>query len=228
MAHAAVDASAGTPDFTVIVATYGRGALIAPTLESIARQSLGRFEVLVVSDGPAEPGLAECFGTLDPRFRLVVSPSRTGSQSGPNNLGWSIARGRYVAYLGHDDIWHPDHLLRLAETLEAVPGASFAVAGCLYLGPEGTWDELTWVTGMFDAGDSTAPGTHFFPPSSVAHHRDLPVEVPRWPRAEAISRPVDGQFMIDAFEHGCQIRPDRRDHGVQVRLRPPAPVLPVP
>ncbi len=207
MVHGTSDASGPAPAFTVVVATFRRGSLIEATLESIARQAWPSFEVLVVSDGPAEPGLAETVDRLDSRFRLVVSPVRAGSQSGPNNLGWSLARGRYVAYLGHDDIWHPDHLRLLADAFDATPGASFAVSGCVYFGPAGTWDELTWVTGLFDAADETAPATHFFPPSSVAHRRDLPVDVPRWPDADRINRPVDGQFMIDAFEHGCRFTP---------------------
>jgi glycosyltransferase involved in cell wall biosynthesis len=200
-------ASPGDPVFSVVVATYQRGALIAPTLESIARQAFSDFEVLIVSDGPAAPGLAEAVAGFDSRFRLTATPVRAGSQSGPNNLGWSMARGRCVAYLGHDDIWHADHLLRLAATFDATPTASFAVSGCVYFGPSGTGDELTWVTGMFDADDATAPATHFFPPSSVAHLRTLPAGVPPWPDAELISRPVDGEFMIAAFHHGCRFAP---------------------
>lgn len=192
------------PTFTVVVATYARGTLIEATLQSIADQELRAFEVLVVSDGPTAAGLAETVGRFDDRFQLAETPVRGRSQSGPNNLGWARARGRYVAYLGHDDIWHPTHLRQLADTFERNPDASFAVSGCMYFGPPGRVDDLLWVTGMFDSGDTTVPNEHFFPPSSVSHKRELPPEVERWQDAATLPRPVDVEFLQGAVRAGCR------------------------
>lgn len=192
------------PEFTVVVATYGRGRAIAPTLASIARQSLTDLEVLVVSDGPAHDGLADTVASFDDRFRLHETATRSGSQSGPNNLGTELARGRWLAFLGHDDLWLPHHLADLAGTGRTNPQAHFAVAGCLFLGPSGAEDELTWVSGLFEGDDPAVALEHFFPPSSLAHRRDLPVEVGGWPAPGERPLPVDSAFEVAAARAGCR------------------------
>ncbi|MDQ1551037.1 MAG: hypothetical protein QOD50_459 [Actinomycetota bacterium] len=192
------------PVFTIVIATFDRGPLIAATLESVAAQTLSDIEVLVVSDGPLAPGLAETVKGFGERFQLHQLETRSRSQSGPNNYGWAAARGRYIAYLGHDDIWHPEHLARLFEAFASHPEASFAVAGCVFFGPSGASESHTWVTGMFDSSETNVPREHFFPPSSFAHRRDLPPEIPRWQNAELSREPVDVRFLKGAA--GAELR----------------------
>ena len=191
-----------TPAFTVIVATYGRGALIEPTLASISAQQSVDFEVLVVSDGPAADGLADSVSYFGSRFRLIELPVRYGSQFAPNNTGLKEARGDVVAYLGHDDVWHPQHLERINTAFTNYPDAMFAVAGCLVLGPEGSHEQ--WVTGLFDANDRAAPEREFFPPSSFAHRRDLPPEAAHWPDPKEARIPIDMAFELQAHRAGCR------------------------
>lgn len=192
-----------TPLFSVVIATFDRGALIESTLASVARQSISDYDVIVVSDGPAAPGLAATVASFDDRFRLVETRRRHGSQFGPNNLGWEMAKGHYIAYLGHDDIWLPTHLASLRDAFTRRPSATFVASGCIYFGPPGAGAGRAWVTGMFDPDDRSAALTHFFPPSSVAHRRDLPADM-RWPNAHKVRRAVDSQFMLDAAERGSE------------------------
>ena len=196
------------PQFSVVVATYGRGKLIEPTLASIAAQNWTDFEVLVVSDGPPADDLAETVATFGDRFRLLVLPDRNGSQAGPNRLGWAEASGRFIAYLGHDDVWHPDHLTTLFNAFAAVPEASFAVSGCIFGGPAGS--ESYWVTGLFDPSDRQAPRRCLFPPSSIAHLRELPDPVPAWGDPGTAKRPIDSQFLHDAAATGHVFAPTGR------------------
>ena len=61
-----------------------------------------------------------CTGTICPG-----TPVRNRS---PNNTGLRMARGRYIAHLGHDDFWFPWHLSGLVATIEET-GADWAYAG---------------------------------------------------------------------------------------------------
>jgi glycosyltransferase involved in cell wall biosynthesis len=187
------------PTFTVVIATYGRDALIASTLTSVQKQTLADFEVLVVSDGPASESLKTIVSQFDDRFMLHEIQERSRSQSGPNNEGLRLAKGRYIAYLGHDDIWHPEHLERFASVFERNPKVEFAVSGCIYLGPPGREDEQTWISGIFE-GSLTKPLETFFPPSSFSHRRDIDELIKKWPEAMATRRPVDCEFLIRAAE----------------------------
>jgi hypothetical protein len=186
--------------FSVIIATYARDQLIVPTLDSVRQQSLTDFEVLVVSDGPPSRTLRKVVSDYDDRFSLLELPERSRSQSGPNNLGWSAARGEFIAYLGHDDVWHSDHLQNLADAYADRPQLDFVISGCLFLGPPGADDSFTWITGLFDDGDQDAPRTYLFPGSSISHRRDLPQGVGGWPEPLTSRRPVDAQFILNAAE----------------------------
>ena len=196
------DSANPSPLFTVAIATYQRGAKIQSTLESVAGQSLDDFEVLVVSDGPPHHELAETVAAFGTKFRLLELPERVGSQAGPNNFARDAARGQYLAYLGHDDVWHPDHLEALAAVFSMSPDVDFAISGTLLIGPAGAVDELTWVTGIFSDEEPSPGFNHFFPPSSVAHRTSPHIPIGAWPDASSSRAPVDSAFLKRAAESG--------------------------
>lgn len=193
---------AGRPLITVAIATYDRGAKIESTLRSVQNQTFSNFEVLVVSDGPPDQDLRRTIKKFDKRFKLLQLPSRSGSQSGPNNLARDKANGKLLAYLGHDDIWHPQHLEHLVSVARENLNADFIVAGCLMIGPNGMVDEFTWITGIFSEPGVQAGLDNFFPPSSVCHRISNEKPLPSWQDALSISAPVDSAFMKGAAELG--------------------------
>jgi hypothetical protein len=189
-----------TPLFSVVVATYNRGRHIVPTIASVLRQSLAEYELLVIGDGCTDDTEAVVRNFADERIVWRNLPQRSGSQSAPNNAGTALARGRYVAYLGHDDIWAPDHLATLGRCFEQHPEASFAVGGCIFYGPPGSG--RYYVHGLFES--ERAPATHFFPPSSVAHRREVPELIGPWRRPDEVREPIDLEFMRRAFDSGLR------------------------
>jgi glycosyltransferase involved in cell wall biosynthesis len=68
------------------------------------------FEILVVGDGCTDDSEDVVAAIGDPRIRWINLPANTRHQSAPNNEGLRQARGEFVAYLGHDDLWLPHHL----------------------------------------------------------------------------------------------------------------------
>src|SRR5215213_8100974 len=104
------DSMARNPLFTVVLATYGRGVHIKPTIESVLDQSFPDFELIVAGDGCADQTESVVRSFADDRLKWCNLPHNTGSQSFPNNEGILHARGNWICYLGHDDIWAPDHL----------------------------------------------------------------------------------------------------------------------
>src|SRR4051812_43048429 len=102
------------PIVTVVIAAYGWPEALAHSIPSVLAQSLADLELLVVGDGcqSGSEAAARAF-ERDPRVRWHALPANSGSQAAPNNLGNALARGRFVAYLGQDDLWHRDHVSSL-------------------------------------------------------------------------------------------------------------------
>ena len=186
------------PQFSVIMATYDRGRHILPSIQSVLRQTCQDFELLVVGDCCTDETEHVVRTLASPQIRWLNLPKRGGSQSFPNNAGIEMSRGRYIAYLGHDDIWAPDHLQALAQLFAADPQPDFAVSGAIFHGPRAS--NFRQVTGIF--GDTDAALTHFFPPSSFGHRRDVTDRIGQWRHPQEIAPPVDADFLLRAARSG--------------------------
>ena len=188
------------PFFSIIVATYNRGRHILPTIEAALDQTFKDFELLVVGDGVTDDTLEQV--PRHPRVRVIALAQNSGSQARPNNAGIAAARGRHIAYLGHDDIWMPHHLEQLASLLGDDAECDIAVSGCAYHGPPGT--DFVEITGLFE--DPAEAHRHFCPPTSIAHRRSLAAKIGGWRDPDVTTAPVDWDFLLRAAAAGARYR----------------------
>ncbi|MGA2460009.1 MAG: glycosyltransferase [Candidatus Bathyarchaeia archaeon] len=103
------------PKVTIAVATYDRSRLLAEALRSVQNQKLASWECIVVNDGGDD--VSSVVASLgDDRFSYVNS-SHVGM---PNavNIALKRRRGKYIAYLGDDDLWYANHLELCARYLD--------------------------------------------------------------------------------------------------------------
>lgn len=119
---------AGHPFFSLILATFGRAEEIRVLLDSLRRQDLRSFELIVVDQNP------------DDRICPFLERARAGSieairlrQDSPNlsqarNAGLRSARGQFVGF-PDDDCWYePETLSRVHEFLASDPTVDGIVA----------------------------------------------------------------------------------------------------
>lgn len=99
-----------SPLVSVITATYNRSNVLRYAIGSLVNSTFGDWELLVVGDCCTDDTEEVVASFEDPRIRYTNLERNTGDQSGPNNEGFRRAKGRYIAYLNHDDLWMPDHL----------------------------------------------------------------------------------------------------------------------
>lgn len=117
---------------SICVVTYNHRDYIDACLEGCVAQSLesGRFEVVVCDDGSSD-GTAERIAEWQRRYpdliRAVLSDTNQGIASN-FNLALDSYRGRYLCWLGGDDIILPGKIQAQYELLEANPAAS----GCFH------------------------------------------------------------------------------------------------
>jgi GT2 family glycosyltransferase len=125
---------------SIVIATYNRSNVLRLAIETVRWQTLSDWELIVVGDGCTDDTGDVVAGCGDRRIRYLALPRNHGEQSAPNNAGAAAATGRYLAYLNHDDLWFPDHLGVLVQSLEE-SGADLAyslsaridAAGALHL-----------------------------------------------------------------------------------------------
>lgn len=99
------------PDFSVIVPTYNRCAVLATCLAALGKQSLtkDRFEVIVVDDGSSDGTERLCQGLRLP-LRLVYLRQRNAGAGAARKLAIEAARGEYVLLFNDDTIATPNLL----------------------------------------------------------------------------------------------------------------------
>jgi glycosyltransferase involved in cell wall biosynthesis len=98
------------PLVSIIIATYNRANVLRYAIESVRWQTWTDWELLVIGDACTDDTESVVGGFKDTRISFFNLPGNAGDQSGPNNEGFQRSRGRFVAYLNHDDLWFPDHL----------------------------------------------------------------------------------------------------------------------
>jgi len=127
---------------SVIVPLYNKAPYVRRALDSVAAQTFGDFELIVVDDGSTDEGasVVESFG--DGRVRLIRQEN-TGPGAA-RNRGINEARGEVLAFLDADDEWLPTYLEEGLRALDAA-GPSVAAATCGYFEhPSGASREPKW------------------------------------------------------------------------------------
>jgi glycosyltransferase involved in cell wall biosynthesis len=138
------------PLVTVIIQAYNRSNILGYVIRTVLAQTESDWELLVIGDGCTDD-TADVVATFsDPRIRFCNLEPRVGDQSGPNNEGIRQARGRYIAFLNHDDFWFSDHLAQAVKVIESV-GADLVFTLQLEADPNGRWRVNTvFPEGRFD------------------------------------------------------------------------------
>jgi glycosyltransferase involved in cell wall biosynthesis len=102
------------PSVTVITPTRNRAALLRETLDSVAAQTFGNWEHLVVDDG-SQDSTAELMNERasgDPRVQYLVRGTDPAGANACRNIGIRAARAPLVVLLDSDDLLAPACLAR--------------------------------------------------------------------------------------------------------------------
>lgn len=120
------DSTNSSPAVTIITPAYNAEQFVAATLRSALAQTFSSFELLLLDDHSKDrtAEIAEQFARQDDRIRVIRLPRNYGAPAGPRNVGIQQARGKWIAFLDADDIWHPEKLRIQLEALEQ-SGAGF-------------------------------------------------------------------------------------------------------
>ncbi len=111
------------PRISVIIPTYNRAALLCETLDSVFAQTFHDYEIIVVDDGSTDDTHAR-LGALEQR--IIYRRIDNSGQGAARNVGLDLARGEQIAFLDSDELWRPQFLERMSDTLDENLNAGFA------------------------------------------------------------------------------------------------------
>ena len=91
--------------YTVIITTFNRNLLLQRSLKSVLDQSLQPKEIIIINNHNKD--IKKKFKSKKIKYYNLIK--NFGSANG-RNIGASLAKGKFLAYLDDDDFWHKDYL----------------------------------------------------------------------------------------------------------------------
>jgi glycosyltransferase involved in cell wall biosynthesis len=109
------------PKVSVVLPVWNGEAFLAQAMESICRQTLSSFELIVIDDGSTDStaAIANSFARDDDRVRVLRRPHE--GLSAALNAGIAAARAEFVARMDADDVSVLDRLRTQVAYLDARP-----------------------------------------------------------------------------------------------------------
>ena len=197
-----------TPKLSVVIATYNRSRVLRHAIRSVIESTFTDWELIVVGDACTDDTSACVESFADSRIRFVNLPSNCGDQSGPNNHGISLARGRYIAFLNHDDLYLPDHLATCVAALDG-GGADLVWVPCAVAEPRADAETCGVPCSFSIAGVPAAHGYSpfsFYCASSWMLRRELAERVGPWPRVDQLFVTTSQAWLFRAWRAGASLR----------------------
>jgi len=183
------------------MATYNRSNIIGYSVQSLISGSFQDWELLIIGDACTDDTASLIESINDPRIRFINLKQNCGEQSGPNNVGAEMAKGEYLAFLNHDDLWLPDHLARSIQRLRET-GADLIFGQGLAIGQDGHTHSICGalcnVTHAYQAWMSV-------PATLWVMRRNLMQQIGPWKRANQIRTMPSQDWLFRAHQSGAQI-----------------------
>lgn len=180
------------------MATYNRCEVMALAVQSIRAQTCPDWELWIMGDACTDESASVASSFGDPRIHFINLPVNWGEQSGPNNHGCQMARGEYLAFLNHDDLWLPNHLTAALAVLDST------AADLVF-----TWMEIVQGDGQAVLGSATSNlryNPQFnFPASSWVFRRELIGAVGPWRSARECYNMPSQDWLFRAWKAGRQL-----------------------
>lgn len=110
---------------SVVIPAYNASRFLREAIESVLSQDYTNSECIVVDDG-SEDVTSEIVASYESvRYQRIANSGVATAR----NVGASLARGKYLAFLDADDAWLPGKVRFQLHALQRSPQAAFAYTG---------------------------------------------------------------------------------------------------
>jgi len=108
------------PKISVIIPIYNAERYLSETIESVMAQTYSDWEIVAVDDGSTDK-TPEILKDHEKKLskKLCVITQKNSGVSIARNTAIAAARGEYIAFLDHDDLWLPEKLEKQVKLLDS-------------------------------------------------------------------------------------------------------------
>lgn len=126
---------------SIVMPAFNNEAFIGDSLRSVMAQTYRNWELLVVDDASTDRTAEIVESFRDPRIRLFRNGRNVGAALS-RNRALREARGKWVAFLDSDDLWHPEKLARQIAFMES---GHYGFSCTDYRAKaDGVWENRVW------------------------------------------------------------------------------------
>ena len=98
------------PTVSVIMPVYNAKEYVADAVKSVLNQTFKDFELILVDDGATDGSSQICDKYAETDDRITVIHKENGGICSARNAGMECAKGKYLAFCDHDDIYLENYL----------------------------------------------------------------------------------------------------------------------
>ncbi|MDP6673510.1 MAG: glycosyltransferase, partial [Gammaproteobacteria bacterium] len=142
--------NSSNPLISIVVPAHNAATTIKETIDSVLRQTLTDFELLIIDDGSTDDTVKIVANITDSRVHCFSFANE--GPSAARNRGIERTTGEFVAFLDADDLWLPGKLAAQVDALRRNPDAALA---------------FSWSDSIDEAGTFLKKGNHVPPEDSV-------------------------------------------------------------
>ncbi|HPJ72556.1 MAG TPA: glycosyltransferase [bacterium] len=120
---------------SAVIPCYNAARFLPRAIESVLTQTYRPVEVLLIDDGSTD-GTAACADAYQETVRYYRQENRGAAAA--RNLGISLARGEFIAFLDADDVWYPSKIEAQLRRFREDPRLGMVYSGCHSIDENGT------------------------------------------------------------------------------------------
>ena len=125
-----------TEKISVVMPTYNTAVpILKEAIDSILAQTFGAFEFIIIDDCSTNESREYLRGLSDPRIRLIRNETNLGITKSLN-IGFSAAKGKYIARMDDDDVALPNRLKTQYAFMERHPDVILCGSACKNFGAD--------------------------------------------------------------------------------------------
>ena len=102
---------------SIVMPSYNTANFIEETVSSVLAQTYENWELLIVDDCSTDDTEEKLRAFSDPRIRIFRNETNSGAAVS-RNRALSETKGKWIAFLDSDDLWHPEKLEKQIRFME--------------------------------------------------------------------------------------------------------------